>query len=189
MTARSSWLALVPLAVVALAGCAPKAKTDAGASGAPVTQQTEEERAAAAAEATPTPESAQPAELVRGAGESVPVETTLWTRSEPLAVDRFQILTKEGVLKKVAPPSSDADQMRFFPFAMDYWGIVGSSELEAVLAPHVGRPVRIVGHFRKIYDSGNWFHDVEPQAIVLLPEGDGPESGQPDGGTPAEPAE
>lgn len=102
-------------------------------------------------------------------GSDVPVDTVLWTRDTPLAAQDYEIVPKEGVLRKVAPPATDADQTRYFPYALDYWGIVGSGDLGFALDPHLGREVRIEGHFRKVYDDGKWTYEVEPKRIVLLP--------------------
>lgn len=98
----------------------------------------------------------------------MPFEAKVWTVEKPLDVDRNSLLEKDGILKR-PKPSTDDDSGRAWPFAIDYWGIA-RTDLEALLAPYVGRPVRIRGHFKKIDTHGQWTYEVEPESIVLLPD-------------------
>lgn len=177
------------LLVLVAAGCGKRPGPETGTAGATGTataaatatpdlpgEMTEEERRTTVrATATPTPGDFDPrtptatATPVQRRASDVPVETVLWTRDTPLAAQDYEIQPKEGVLRKVAAPATDADQTRYFPYALDYWGIVGSADLAAALDPHIGREMKIEGHFRKVYDDGKWTYEVEPKRIVLLP--------------------
>lgn len=169
-------LLFVPLA----AACGPKAPADEAAAPAPspvaiasipADELTESERARLARSGTPAP-AATPASSIAVVGVSedeLPAKATLlWKAEQPLDVPKDKILAKEGVLKKVAPPEDVADSVRYYPYAIDYWGIT-RTDLAALLEKNVGKPVRVKGHYRKIFNDGTWTYEVDPVSIVLLP--------------------
>lgn len=136
--AALAWLLLA-------SACAPKAGPAAdGATSAP--------------EATETP---PPPKL-----ERLPVDALLWEGPAPEGVEASQILDKTGTLTRMTAPKGEA-VARWWPFAIDYWAI-RRTDLEPLLAPHVGRTVRVTGHFVKIYDDGSWIYEVEPVKIVAV---------------------
>ncbi len=171
---RAAWVLLL------VAGCGPKAPASGGAAPAatpapiatiPADELTESERARTAPSATPvpadTPSSSIHVEAV-GEDELPDRATLLWKADRPLDVDKSLLLVKEGTLKKVAPPQNTDTATRYYPFAIDYWGIT-RTDLSPILEKNVGKPVRIKGHYRKIYDDGEWAYEVDPLSIVLLP--------------------
>jgi hypothetical protein len=96
----------------------------------------------------------------------MPFAAVLWKSDGPLDVDPQLLLEKTGILKRPAPVDDD-EGGRTWPFALDYWGIT-RTDAEALLAPYVGRAIRIRGHYKKIDMHGHWRYEVDPESIVLL---------------------
>jgi len=106
------------------------------------------------------PEAPKPPKL-----ERLPANAVLWEGPMPDGVESTALLEKDGVLTKNKEP--DEDVARWWPYAIDYWGIA-RTDLEPLLAPHVGRTIRVRGHYKKIYDHGTWVYEVEPVTITAL---------------------
>ena len=96
--------------------------------------------------------------------DALPADAVLWTGEPMTPFDASSKLVKDGVLVRTKEPEETG---RYWPFSMDYWGIV-RSDLEELLAPHVGRRIRIEGHFKKIYDDATWVYEVDPVKITAL---------------------
>lgn len=96
--------------------------------------------------------------------DALPADAVLWQGEPMTPFDASSKLVKDGVLVRTKVPEETG---RYWPFSMDYWGIV-RSDLEELLAPHVGRRVRIEGHFKKIYDDATWVYEVDPVKITAL---------------------
>lgn len=97
--------------------------------------------------------------------ERLPADAVLWEGAMPDGVDSTTLLEKDGVLTKNAEPAEDA--ARWWPYAIDYWALA-RTDLDTLLAPHVGRSIRVRGHYKKIYDHGTWIYEVEPVRITAL---------------------
>jgi hypothetical protein len=97
--------------------------------------------------------------------ESLPADAVLWEGELPAGVDRAALLDKEGVLTRTKEPTGDA--ARWWPYSLDYWALT-RTDLETLLEPHVGRTVRVTGHFKKIYTDGTWIYEVDPVKITAL---------------------
>ena len=97
--------------------------------------------------------------------ERLPADAVLWEGDLPEGVDRTALLEKEGVLTRTNKPSEEAG--RWWPYSVDYWGLA-RTDLETLLEPHVGRTVRVAGHYKKIYGNGTWVYEVEPVKITAL---------------------
>lgn len=106
--------------------------------------------------------------------DRLPADAVLWEGEALAGVDTSRILEKTGTLTRLAEPTEGA-MVRWWPFAIDYWAIM-RTDLELLLAPHVGRTIRVTGHFTKTYDDGNWIHEVAPVKIVAV--ADPPEAGE-----------
>lgn len=113
------------------------------------------------------PGPAEPAKPKLPALEPLPADALLWEGELPPGVDKSALLEKDGVLVRTPEPPPDADTVRTFPFSLDYW-LIGRTDLETLLAPHVGRRVRVTGHFKKTWDDGTWSYEVAPVRIVAL---------------------
>lgn len=99
--------------------------------------------------------------------ERLPADAVLWEGPTPPGVDEMALLEKDGILTKNKEP--DEDSASYWPFAVDYWGLA-RTDLATLLEPHVGRTVRVRGHYKKIYDQGAWVYEVEPVTITALAE-------------------
>lgn len=99
--------------------------------------------------------------------ERLPADALLWEGELPEGVDRAALLEKEGVLDRTKEPTEDTG--RWWPYSVDYWGIA-RTDLATLLEPHVGRKVRVTGHYKKIYTDGTWIYEVEPVKITALAE-------------------
>jgi hypothetical protein len=104
--------------------------------------------------------------------EALPADAVLWQGDPVTPFDASATLVKEGVLVRTREPEETA---RYWPFSMDYWGI-SRTDLEPLLAPHVGRTIRVEGHFKKTYDEATWIYEVDPVKITAL-AGDPAEAG------------
>ena len=102
--------------------------------------------------------------------EPLPADAVLWEGESPADVPASAILEKVGFLRRTKPPPTDVDRARWWPFSLDYWGVT-RTDLETLLAPHVGRKVRVIGHYKKIYDDGEWIYEVDPVRIIALADG------------------
>lgn len=100
--------------------------------------------------------------------ERLPADARLWEGELPEGVDRAALLDKEGVLTRTKEPTTE-DTGRWWPYSVDYWGIA-RTDLGTLLEPHVGRKVRVTGHYKKIYTDGTWIYEVEPVTITALTE-------------------
>lgn len=163
--------------LVLAAGCGPKGGVSGpppGMTPVPIAtiapdELTESERARATPTpvATATPESTIAVEAV--SEDELPEKATLlWKAERPLDVDKSKILVKDGVLKKVAAKENEENQTRHYPYAIDYWGIT-RADIAELLEKNVGKPIRLKGHYRKIWSDGSWTYEVDPYSIVLLP--------------------
>lgn len=107
--------------------------------------------------AAPTP-AATPAPM--------PFAAILWKVETPADGDRaLRLDEKDGVLKR----PELKDEGRTWPFSIDYWGIA-RTDVDALLAPYVGRRVRVRGIYKKIDVHGQWHYEVDPETITLLPD-------------------
>lgn len=136
-------LTVLPIALaVLLAACAPKPAGTASGSETPKRQK-------------------------RLKLERLPADAVLWEGELPEGVERTALLEKEGVLTRTKEPTGDT--ARWWPYSVDYWGLA-RTDLETLLEPHVGRTVRVSGHYKKIYSNGTWIYEVEPVKITALAE-------------------
>lgn len=99
--------------------------------------------------------------------ERLPADAVLWEGELPEGVERSALLEKDGVLSRTKEPAADEDTVRWWPYSLDYWGLT-RTDLETLLDPHVGRTVRVTGHFKKIYSDGAWIYEVDPVKITAL---------------------
>jgi hypothetical protein len=97
--------------------------------------------------------------------ERLPANAVLWEGELPEGVDRAALLDKDGVLTRTKEPTGDT--VRWWPYSVDYWGLT-RTDLETLLEPHVGRTVRVTGHYKKIYSGGTWIYEVDPVKITAL---------------------
>lgn len=96
--------------------------------------------------------------------EKLPADAVLWEGELGTPVDSTQLLEKDGILVRTKEPEETG---RYWPFSMDYWGIA-RTDVETLLAPHVGRRIRVKGHFKKTYDDATWAYEVDPVKITAL---------------------
>ena len=98
----------------------------------------------------------------------MPAAALLWTADTP---PEGNLDTRDGTLKKTPTPSADEvdQQQRIYPYEMDQYQIT-RTDLDAALAPWVGRPIRIQGVFSKVFhqEDGSWTYHVDPARITLL---------------------
>src|SRR5437762_2563223 len=92
-------------------------------------------------------------------GESVEAVVT-----EKGEIDPKKVHDREGILKKTPLPDSGEAQTGYWPWSMDYWGIM-RTDLEELLKPYAGRTVRVEGEFRKIYAHDRYIYEVDPVRI------------------------
>ena len=96
--------------------------------------------------------------------ERLPADAVLWEGPALEGVEPLALLEKDGVLTR---NKDREDGGRFWPYAIDQWGLA-RSDLATLLGPHVGRTVRVKGHYKKTYADGTWFYEVEPIRITAL---------------------
>ena len=116
---------------------------------------------------SPAPDATTPAPSPTAATlERLPADALLWEGDVPAGVEASRILEKTGVLRRMPEPTGET-VARWWPFAIDYWAL-RRTDLETLLAPHVGRTIRVTGHYTKTWDDGAWIHEVEPVKIVAV---------------------
>jgi len=121
--------------------------------------------AASTGPGTPTP---TPAATPTAKPEHLGAEAVIWS-VEKTDIEPQKVQSREGTLKRTPPPPESGDnQTSYWPWKIDYWGIM-RTDLEELLKPYLGRNVRVEGEYRKIYAHDGWIYEVDPVKIVLLP--------------------
>jgi hypothetical protein len=99
---------------------------------------------------------------------SMPIAVVVWRRETPFdAATAMKTEAKDGVLRRTKMPEDDSAG-HVWPFSFEYWGIA-RSDLENLLGPYTGRPVRVHGIYKKISYHDTTAYEVDPDLIELLP--------------------